>query len=66
MAHFDCIPALFDVAFRERNLNFVEGSEYVKKKLERDYNKLSSRTKELLQERYDNIMNVLFCVKKGD
>ncbi len=37
-----------------------EGTEFVKKKLERDFNKLSDRTKEGLKDRYENIMNVLF------
>lgn len=60
IAHFDTIPSLFNLAFKELNLSIKEGTEYVKKKLERDYNKLSDRTKLLLQERYDNIRKVLF------
>lgn len=60
MAHFDSIPSLFSIAFKELNLDLHEGTEYVKKKLERDYNKLSNRTKDILEERYNNIINVLF------
>ncbi len=60
MAHFDSIPALFSHAFKELNLGLHEGTEYVKKKLERDYNKLSAKTRELLKDRYKNIMEVLF------
>jgi len=62
MAHFDCIPSLFHLAFgkNEMDLSIEEGTEFVKKKLERDYNKLSSRTREILKERYENIINVLF------
>lgn len=60
MAHFDSIPSLFSLAFKELNLDLHEGTEYVKKKLERDYNKLSNRTKDILEERYNNIINVLF------
>lgn len=37
-----------------------EGTEFVKKKLERDFNKLSDRTKEEIKDRYENIMKVLF------
>ena len=33
---------------------------YVRKKLERDYNKLSPKTRELLKDRYKNIISVLF------
>ena len=62
IAHFDCIPSLFHLAFgkNEKSMTVDEGTEFVKKKLERDYNKLSSRTKEILKERYENILKVLF------
>lgn len=41
MAHFDCIPSLFHLAFckNEMGLSIEDGTEFVKKKLERDYNK---------------------------
>lgn len=42
------------------NLSISDGNEYVRKKLERDYNKLSPKTREILKDRYENIINVLF------
>ena len=62
MAHFDCIPSLFQLAFgkNEMGLSIEEGTEFVKKKLERDYNKLSSNTREILKEKYEKIKSVLF------
>lgn len=60
MAHFDCIPSLFSLVYRDMNLSISDGAQYVRRKLERDFNKLSSRTKVILQDRYDNIVNVLF------
>lgn len=60
IAHFDCIPTLFQLAYGELKLSSEDGREYIKKKLERDYNKLSSRTREMLKDRYENIMKVLF------
>lgn len=60
MAHFDSIPSLFKLAFQDQNLDLNEGIEFVKNKLKRDYNKLSSRTKNLLENRYHTIMEVLF------
>jgi len=62
MAYFDCIPSLFHLAFgkNEMDKSIEEGTEFVKKKLERDFNKLSDRTKEEIKDRYENIMNVLF------
>ena len=63
MAHFDCIPSLFHLAFgkNEMGLSIEDGTEFVKRKLERDYNKLSPKTREILKNRYENIINVLFA-----
>ena len=65
LAHFDCIPSVFHLAFgkNELDLSIEEGTEFVKKKLERDFNKLSDRTKIELKDRYENIMKVLFVDK---
>lgn len=65
LAHFDCIPSVFHLAFgkNEFDLSIEEGTEFVKKKLERDFNKLSDRTKIELKDRYENIMRVLFVDK---
>jgi uncharacterized protein len=65
LAHFDCIPSVFHLAFgkNELDLSIEEGTEFVKKKLERDFNKLSDRTKIELKDRYENIMRVLFVDK---
>lgn len=63
LAHFDCIPSLFRLAYGEMNLNVSEGEEFLRKKLERDYNKLSDNTREMIKERYNNIINVLFVDK---
>ncbi len=42
-------------------LSIEDGTEFVKKKLERDYNKWSAKTREILKNRYENIINVLFA-----
>ena len=65
IAHFDCIPSLFHLAFggTEKNMTLEDGTEFVKRKLERDFNKLSDRTKEELKERYENIVEILFVEK---
>ena len=45
MAHFDCIPSLFHLAFgkSEMNMSIEDGTKFVKNKLERDYKKLSEK-----------------------
>lgn len=60
MAHFDCIPSLFELAYKELRLSISEGKEFVRKKLERDFSKLSENSRELLKERYEKIVEVLF------
>ena len=65
IAHFDCIPSVFRLAFCKdgMDMSVADGTKFVKKKLERDFYKLSKRTKEELKERYENIMQVLFVDK---
>ena len=65
IAHFDCIPSLFHLAFdkNEMGMSIEAGTEFVKKKLERDYNKLSERTRKEIKDRYENIVKVLFVEK---
>lgn len=60
IAHFDCIPSLFHLVYKEMNLSINDGVDFLKKKLERDYNKLSPRARDILKDRYENILNVLF------
>lgn len=63
IAHFDCIPSLFHLVYNEMKLSVEEGENYLKKKLERDYNKLSDRTRKIIKDRYENILKVLFIDK---
>lgn len=60
IAHFDCIPSLFSLVYKKMDLSISDGKEYVRKKIERDYNKLSERTRIMLEDRYRKIMEVLF------
>ena len=65
IAHFDCIPSIFHLAFgkNDMDMSIKDGTEFVKKKLERDFSKLSDRTRVELKTRYDTIMKVLFVEK---
>lgn len=60
IAHFDCIPDLFSLVYHDKNMNIKDGAEYVKKKLERDFEKLSPASKERLKDRYYTTMKILF------
>ena len=58
--HFDAIPSLFSLAYKDRKMSIQAGANFVKEKLKRDYQKLSPKTKELMQARYKNIMKEVF------
>ena len=58
--HFDAIPSLFSLAYKDRKMNIQAGANFVKEKLKRDYQKLSPKSKELIQTRSKNIMNEVF------
>jgi len=59
MAHFDSIPYLFYIAFTLRKMGLDEGKEWVKKKLERGWDKLIPEAKEMVKEKYEDIMKTL-------
>ena len=61
ISHFDNLSTIFWIPMGMKKLSFEDSKKFVKSKLEFDYNKLSQYAKNLLQERYDNIMNTLFC-----
>jgi uncharacterized protein len=59
ISHFDNLPSLFQLAFAVRNYSIDVGIDFVKNKLIRSYNKLSDKSKEIYQEKYDNVMKIL-------
>lgn len=59
ISHFDSIPSLLYLAYRERNMNIEEGKNFVKSKLERSYRKLSDESKIFYKEKFENVMKIL-------
>ncbi len=59
ISHFDTLPALFYLAFVQRKLSIAEGTEFVKSKLERSYNKMSKESKEYYKDKRDLIQSIL-------
>lgn len=53
MAHFYSIPSLLSMVYKEKELSIDEGAEFVMKKLNRSYNKLSSKGKALVEQQYE-------------
>jgi len=59
MAHFYSIPSLLSMFYREKHLSIDEGSKYVMDKLERSYNKMSEKGKQLVKIQYQSAQCIL-------
>lgn len=59
ISHFDSIPSLLYLAYKEKNLNIEDGKQFVKNKLERSFNKLSDDSKTFYKQKFNNVMNIL-------
>ena len=59
VSHFDSLPSLLYLAFGERHMGFEEGKNFVCKKLERSFQKLSEPSKEFYQNKYRQVMGML-------
>ena len=52
MAHFYSVPSLLHMVYVEKNMSIDEGAEFVYQKLERSYNKLSEKGKQIIEPYY--------------
>ncbi len=59
MAHFYSIPSLLSMVYREKGLSIDEGSKFVLDKLERSYNKMSDKGKQLVLKQYNSAKDIL-------
>lgn len=53
MAHFYSVPSLLRMVYVEKNMSIDEGADFVLKKLERSYNKLSEKGKKIITPQYE-------------
>lgn len=59
ISHFDSVPSLFYLAYVKRGLNIGEGTEFVRRKLEQSFGKLSEDSKRLYFDRYSQVMRII-------
>ena len=59
LAHFDNIPMLFNSAFNRNNIELNEVRNWMKGYFKKDYNDLSDETKELFNDRYKLICEIV-------
>ena len=58
LSHFDNIPSLFSMVYKEKQMTIDEGAKFIKEKLDRSFLKLSDETKMLHQEKYKSVMSI--------
>ena len=59
MAHFYSIPSLLSMVYKEKGMSIDEGSKFVMDKLDRSYNKMSNKGKELVKVQYEAAKSIL-------
>lgn len=59
ISHFDNVPSLLYLAYKEKNMSIEEGKNFVKSKLERSFKKLSDENKIFYREKLKNTMSIL-------
>lgn len=57
MAHFDCADSIYSLAHNVIGLNEEDSIKFVKEKITKDYNEISSDVKQIVEEQYNKIMN---------
>ena len=60
MAHFYSVPSLLRMVYVEKNMSIDDGAEFVYNKLQRSYNKLSDKGKEIILPHYQAAQILLF------
>ena len=58
ISHFDSIPSLLYLAYKEKKMSIENGAKFVKGKLARSYNKLSDDSKVFYEEKFKNAMSI--------
>lgn len=59
MSHIDKVPSLLYLAYVKKGLGVREGAEWVRKKIERSWNKLCPEAQDIIKDKYDSAMKLL-------
>ncbi|MCI0707899.1 MAG: HD domain-containing protein [Ignavibacteriae bacterium] len=63
LSHIENVPSLLHLAFVQHRMNIDDGALWVRKKLERSWNKLDLRLKEMIRVQYESSLTVLTTTK---
>ncbi len=58
ISHFDSVPSLLYLAYVQNGMGIEDGKEFVKDKLARSFQKLSTESKKHYQNKFENVMEV--------
>ncbi len=59
ISHFDSIPSLLYLAYVQKGMTIEDGKKFVKDKLTRSFQKLSIKSKQYYQNKFEKVMEVL-------
>lgn len=59
MSHIESVPSLLHLAYVQHKMGIDEGAAWVKKKLERSWNKLSPQVQTMVREKYEAALQTL-------
>ena len=59
ISHFDSIPSLLYLAYVKKGLSIEDGTEFVRNKLKRSYDKLSQNSKEFYKEKFEETIRFI-------
>ena len=59
ISHFDNVPSLLHLAYSLKGMGIEEGKEFVKGKLTRSFQKLSTESAKYYKDKYERVMEVL-------
>jgi len=59
MAHIQNVPALLYSAYIQRGMDIDEGTQWLKRKLERSWNKLIPEAQDMARDKYEAALKIL-------
>lgn len=59
MTHIEQIGSLFYLVYKEMDMGIEEGIEYIKGKINRDWNKMSEKSKVMFKYKYEKVIDVI-------
>lgn len=59
MAHIEQVPSLLFYVFVQRHMDIINGTQWVREKLERSWTKLSQQAQDMMAEQYQAALRTL-------